>query len=77
MKIYRNPNNRGKVISEVPEQAESEETLSEMGILQKIDERGKKLIGCERVVPPVDWKNVRLISNIYSQTNIFRPTKQR
>ncbi|KAF1761709.1 hypothetical protein GCK72_009965 [Caenorhabditis remanei] len=42
---------------EVPESVESEETLSELGILQKIDERGKKLIGCERVEPPMDWRN--------------------
>ncbi|CAI2347734.1 unnamed protein product [Caenorhabditis sp. 36 PRJEB53466] len=27
------------------------------GILKKIDERGKKLMGCERVEAPVDWRN--------------------
>uniref|UniRef100_A0A1I7U3D5 DSBA domain-containing protein n=1 Tax=Caenorhabditis tropicalis TaxID=1561998 RepID=A0A1I7U3D5_9PELO len=46
-----------KAKKETTDQVESEETLTEMGILQKIDERGKKLIGCERVEPPVDWRN--------------------
>lgn len=48
---------KSKKVTEVPDCVESEETLSDLGTLQKIDERGKKLIGCERVQPPVDWSN--------------------
>ncbi|PIC12406.1 hypothetical protein B9Z55_028431 [Caenorhabditis nigoni] len=47
---------KSKKVIEVPERSESAESLSDMGILQKIDERGKQLIECERVDAPVDWK---------------------